>query len=527
MTTRESHPGQDVADACVAGLLLNGVDTAFGVAGTHTLALLGAIERQPELRYVTARTEVGATAMAVGYARATGRPAAVLTSTGPGALNALSEIADADWASLPLIHVTTSIPGNNFHGAVHQTLGQSQAMRLLGKACIAVEGCAVGEAVRDAVAIAMAIPRGPVTLELLVGSLSDVATAPPGPAPVAEPARADIGELVAAVAAAQRPLLFVGGGAIRSDGGQAVRRLADQLGAPMVSSYQGKAVADWNHPGYLGPWAGEQAVQELCADADLVLVLGSKLSAAGTDSWRLPMPDGSWRVDAAPLPHPKYEGLRTLCGDALAVVQDLTAAVPPRSPWAADRVACIRASVISAARERGPVEMGYLNAIACAAHPPRLIAGDMTKAAFWAAKYLPAGAGSVQALSSYLAMGTALPMAIGMAVGTGEPVLAIVGDGGLQMSLAELATMAELRLPVSVLVLVDHAYGLLRDNGRAVRGSENVGIDLWNPDFELLASAYGIEALPLKSCDDLLDALEKPAEAPRLLLLTEAFSRLW
>jgi acetolactate synthase-1/2/3 large subunit len=151
----------------------------------------------------------------------------------------------------------------------------------------------------------------------------------------------------------------------------------------------------------------------------------------------------------------------------------------------------------------------------------------MSKGAFWAEKYLPGPPGSVQAVSSYLAMGTALPMAIGMSVATGEPVLSILGDGGLQMSIAELATLAELRLPVTLVVLVDHAYGLLRDNGRLVAGSENVGVALWNPDYEQLAHAYGIECRTLTSADDLRHAMDKPAEGPRLLLLTEGFSRTW
>lgn len=528
MITDEGHTSSiNVAEACVAELLLNGVDTMFGVAGTHTLILLGAVEREPRLRYVTARTEVGAAAMAVGHARASGRPAAVLTSTGPGALNALSELADARWASQPLIHLTTSVGDGAFGGAVHETPEQSQAMGLLGKACVQVEGGAVGDAVRKAVAMAMAVPRGPVTLDMRVGTLGDPAARTSEQADVAEPAEPDLSEIVRAITAARRPVLFVGGGAIGSDEGRAALRLAEQIGAPIVSSYQGKMITDWNHPGYLGPWAGEQLVQDLCADSDFALVLGSKLSSAGTDSWRLPIPEGSCRVDASPLPHPHYPGLHTVCGDAATVARHLVTAVPARPPWAADRVAGIRASVISAARERGPVEMGYLNAIACATATPRLVAGDMTKVAFWAVKYLPARTGSVQALSSYLAMGTALPMAIGMSVATGEPVLALVGDGGLQMSIAELATLAELQLPVSVVVLVDQAYGLLRDNGRAVRGSESVGVALWNPDFELLAQAYGIEVISLTSCDDLLGALGKPADAPRLLLLTEGFARRW
>ena len=524
-----------VAESCVAALLGHGVDTMFGVAGTHTLTLLGAVERQPALRYVTARTEVGAAAMAVGYARATGRPAALLTSTGPGALNAMSELADARWASLPLIHITTTIGEPTFAGAVHETPEQSELMARVGKGCITVDGGRVAEAVRNAVGRATTVPRGPVTIELRVGTLADppepdAAAAPFGPGgarPVEEPVTTAIDELSAALVAAERPVLYVGGGALAIDRGRAARRLADHVGAPVVTSYQGRTVAGWDHPGYLGPWAGEADVQALFAAADVAVVLGSKLSSSGTDQWRLPLPGPGYRIDAAPAPHRHYPDLRPVAGDAADVASRLVAGLSARKPWAAERVADIKRSVTHAARERGPVEMGYLDAIAGGSATPRLIAGDMTKAALWAVKYLPSPPGAVHALSSYLAMGTALPMAIGMSVATGEPVLAIVGDGGLQMSIAELATLAELRLPVTILVLVDDAYGLLRDNGRLVAGSENIGVALWNPDFHRLADAYGIEAVTLSSAGDLADALEKPATAPRILMITEGFARRW
>lgn len=519
-----------VATAVVDALLDCGVDTMFGIGGTHTLTLLGAIERRPELRYVSARTEVGATAMAVGYARATGRAAAVLTSTGPGALNALSELADARWASLPLLHVTTSIGEPTFAAAVHETPEQSALMAMVGKGCVSVEDDDVAGATSRAVALAMTQPRGPVTLDLRVGTFSNPAPLPSG-APVT-PARRDLDPrdlvpLAEALDAARRPVLYVGGGALRGDDGAAVRDLAALLGAPVVTSYQGKTVADWTCDGYLGPWAGEAGVQALFAEADLAVVLGAKLSASGTDAWRLPLPGPAFRVDLAPHHHRHYPELRPITADVGAAARWLTTICKPRPAWASDRVRALRADVVAAARTRGPVEMGYIDALAAAEALPRLITYDMSKGAFWAEKYLPGPPGSVQAVSSYLAMGTALPMAIGMSVATGEPVLSVLGDGGLQMSIAELATLAELQLPVTLVVLVDHAYGLLRDNGRFVDGSENVGVALWNPDYAALAQAYGIECRTLAAADDLRRAMDKPAEGPRLLLLTEGFSRTW
>ncbi|HVE25473.1 MAG TPA: thiamine pyrophosphate-dependent enzyme, partial [Sporichthya sp.] len=465
-------------------------------------------------------------------ARATGRAAAVLTSTGPGALNALSELADARWASLPLLHVTTSIGEPTFAAAVHETPEQSDLMAMVGKACVSVgdgAGDGVAGAVARAVALAMTQPRGPVTLDLRVGTFGNPAA--PGGGPIAPEQRdldpRELVPLAEALDAARRPVLYVGGGALRSDDGAAVRDLAALLGAPVVTSYQGKTVADWTCDGYLGPWAGEVGVQALFAEADLAVVLGAKLSASGTDAWRLPLPGPGFRVDLAPNHHRHYPDLRPITADVGAAARWLTTILKPRPAWASERVRTLRAEVVASARERGPVEMGYVGALAAAEALPRLLTYDMSKGAFWAEKYLPGPPGSVQAVSSYLAMGTALPMAIGMSVATGEPVLSILGDGGLQMSIAELATLAELQLPVTLVVLVDHAYGLLRDNGRLVAGSENVGVALWNPDYRKLAAAYGIECRTLAGADDLRQAMDKPAEGPRLLLLTEGFSRAW
>jgi acetolactate synthase I/II/III large subunit len=522
-----------VASAVVASLLDCDVDTMFGVAGTHTLALLGAVERHPAMRYITARTEVGAVGMAIGYARASGRASAVLTSTGPGALNALSELADARWGCIPLVHVTTSIEVGRFGAAVHETPYQTEFMTRAGKGSVQVVDDDVASAVYRAVEFAMTYPRGPITLDLTVGTLgreavTPVARARRAPAvAIAQVSPEGLSSLAADVEASMRPVFYVGGGALVADGGGAVRELATKVGAPIVTSFQGKHIADWSHPGYLGPWSGEPVVQSLFGDADLAVVFGSKLSASGTDQWRLPLNGPAHRVDVAPSTHEHYHKLRLTTADAADVAQRLNPMLSPRAPWALERVAHIRSAVISNARERGEIEMEYMDALTRSVGRPRLITYDMTKAGFWAEKYVAAPPGTVQAVSSYLAMGTALPMAIGMAVASGEPVLAVVGDGGLQMSIAELATLAELRLPVSVLLVVDHAYGLLRDNGRLVDGSENVGVALWNPDFERLGAAYNIEVVTVTTPGELEKALDVGSSGPRMLVLNEEFARQW
>jgi acetolactate synthase-1/2/3 large subunit len=130
-------------------------------------------------------------------------------------------------------------------------------------------------------------------------------------------------------------------------------------------------------------------------------------------------------------------------------------------------------------------------------------------------------------MSGYLAMGSALPMAVGMSAAGGMPVTAVLGDGGLQMSLAEVATLTELALPVTVVVIVDHAYGLLRDNSAAIGGSQSLGIDLWNPDFARLCDAYELTCIDVRSPAELAAVFSTRTDVPRMVLVHRGFSRMW
>jgi acetolactate synthase I/II/III large subunit len=520
-----------LADAVMLEFLRHGVDTIFGIGGTHTLRLLGAIERVPGINFIPARTELGAAYMAIGYARCTGRASIVLTSTGPGALNSIAGLEEANWASLPIVHLTTSIGSAEFAGAVHETPHQEDLLRLANKYFVRISGDSVGRDIGNAVAVAVRAPAGPVTVDVAAGHWADpvltdgfdAGSFEPEPPLEVEPAI--LAELVAAIDAAERPLIYVGGGAVRADGGAAALALAEQLGAPILTSHQGKTIATWDHDLYLGTWATVPEVQELAGRADLALVLGSKLSTLGTSGWTLPLPDLTFRIELERGRHPHYPHLRAIQADAAATARALTAKVSSRAPWA--NGAELRDTVLERAGQEFPEEMAFLEGIDRAEVPTRLFAADMSKAGFWAMKYLRTPPRSVHAFSSYLAMGTALPMAIGMAVATSEPVVAILGDGALQMSMAELATLADLRLPVTLLVIVDNAYGILRDNCALVGGSESTGVDLWNPDLQALSAAYGIEVHSVGAADEVTAVLSTPTTGPRMVLVDQEFSRRW
>jgi acetolactate synthase-1/2/3 large subunit len=527
----------NIAERLVVLLEHAGVEVVFGVGGTHSLQFLGALERRSTVRFVPARNEQGAAYMAVGYARATRNVGVVLTSTGPGALNALSGIADADYSSLPVLHITTWADHGTYSGGIHESPFQSEVMAGVGDGVEKVLNGDVDGPFRAAWERCTGSTPRAVTLEIYSRAWNtEVAATDPAPVPAvgsagrsvpaAETALLD--RAAAALDGARQPVIYAGGGVIRSGASTELMELAEALGAPVVTSYQGRGVATWDHPLYLGAWGAEPAVQELLAASDGVLVVGSKLSALSTSHWALPLPGPVYRIDTNRTGHGHYADVVDIAVDARTALEQLRHRIdnPPRA--GEDLVKPIVADVWHSFRERAPMEAAYLEALDAALPPDAGISFDMTKAAFWCMKYLPHRANATHSFSSYLCMGSALPNAIGMSErGVGLSV-AVLGDGGLQMSSTELATIAERQPLIAVVVLVDGKYGLLRDTGAmpAVRGSHELGITLWNPDFRSLAATYAMSHRVAADAASLGQHLRE-ISGPTLIEVPQSFGRNW
>lgn len=519
-----------VSDRLVQLLHAAGVEVVFGIGGTHSLSFIGAFERDPRVRFVSARNEQGAGYMASAYARLTGRPGVIVTSTGPGALNSLSGLADARWSSLPILHLTTFADLGTFSGGIHESPAQSEVMSLVGHTSHRVVDGDVDGPFWEAWCACTERPGRVATLEVHSKVWNTPATESPraaGPAPATPPV--SIESIVESLDDDVSVAIYVGGGVLRDDATQSMRALAEALDAPIVTSFQGKAVATWDHPLYIGPWATEEAVRELVASADVCLVFGSKLSALATGHWGLRLPAVTYWVDPAADRHGQYPDLVPIQGRSAGIAGRLLDAVAPRERGMAHRVAAIRRRVHDAVSARAPVEVAFVRSFGEGLSGTELLSFDMNKASFWFMKYLPALADAPHSFSSYLCMGSALPYAIGLAEARpGHGVMALMGDGGFQMGITELATIAERRLPIAVTVFVDGAYGLLRDNGAipGVRGSERLGVDLVNPDFGQLAAAFEMEYTVVEHGDELAQIARK-VSAPTLVEVPLDFSRSW
>jgi len=495
------------AQVIVAELERAGVEVAFGLPGVHNLALWEAL-RSSSIRLVGVRHEQAAAYAADGFARATGRLGVALTTTGPGAANTLGAVGEA-WASRsPVLVIATDIPSSlrragEYRGILHETPGQSEMFAPVVKS---VHLGRVAEAVADAavaaVASALAAPTRPVYLEIATDLLAaEVPPATPDVTRVRSAAATTGGALDAAVTAldaAERPLLWVGGGA--RDAATAVATLAERLAAPVITTYGAAGILPPGHPSAVGLPPHTPAAGALWDDADVVLAIGSDLDGVQTQNFAQPQPDTLIAVSLEPIVN--YRADVHVAGDAGEVTAALAERVRPRDGLdaLAQRLSNVRAEACGAL---DATALRFLDSIHFAVPADGVLVLDMCIPGYWLAGFhTPAAPRRLQVPLGWGTLGYAFPAALGAALaGTGGPVVSISGDGGFLFACGELATMAQEQIPLTAVIVDDGGYGMLRYDQRK---SDHVtyGVDLHTPDFAALAAAFGIHAETVDGLDD-------------------------
>jgi acetolactate synthase-1/2/3 large subunit len=492
-------------DVVVRALEALGADAAFGVPGTHALAIWEALRDSP-VATLGMRTELSAGFAADGYARASGRVAPLLLSTGPGALNSLTALMESASAHVPVLAISSQIPremiGRN-RGFLHDLPDQRASFApIVKRAWRAESAAALPELLAEAWRTALTPPSGPVYVEVPVDVLDNPAEAgataalDPQPRPLPLPAHELLTAAAELLAAAERPVLWAGGGVERSGAWAELRALAERLRAPVATTYMGKGAFPADHPLAAGSACDDAAFQELLSEADVVLCIGTELGAETTYQYALEFSGRLIQIDAAPERIGSTYTALGLVGDAAAVLGALVPLVPerPADGSAERRVEAVRARIEQGLGTQGrELERGILADIAAATGPEAVIAWDMTIMAYWAAPYLPVlrprtfmypmGSGT---------LGYSWPAALGaQAARPGARTLAVVGDGGLHYALGELASARQHSLPAKLLIVDDRGYGILREYQRAAYGSTH-SVDLVQPDFDALCQAFGV-----------------------------------
>jgi thiamine pyrophosphate-dependent acetolactate synthase large subunit-like protein len=478
-----------------------GVRQVFGLPGVHNLVFwreTGA--GLPEI--VGVRHEQTTVYAADGMARATGGLGVALTTTGPGAANAAGAFGEAAASASPVLLVASEIstalarPGV-LRGALHESRDQAGIFEPLAKAVFRPRTAADAVAqIGEAIATALTFPRGPVYVDVPTDVLSQ--PAPPVTVTVAEPAgpsTQDVEALVDLLVAARRVVIWSGGGVIASGAQEEVRLLAERLGASVVVTFAGRGVLPPEHPCLVGVPPHEVEVAELVASADLMLGIGTGFDGSMTRNWTMSMPARLANVNCAPDEVAKnYRPDLAVVADARLTLQAVLAALPAQPvtpPVAAEVGARARHRLRGEAESAEPMRL--LDSIAAVTDEDTVLVSDMAIPGYWLGAYgTVRGPRRLQYPMGWGTLGFALPAALGCAA-AGRQTLAVCGDGGFMFAVGELATLVQHRLPVTVLLVDDGGYGMLRFDQRHV-GDDTRGVDLARPDFVRLAEAFGIKA---------------------------------
>jgi 5-guanidino-2-oxopentanoate decarboxylase len=519
-----TRPELSVGEALVGLLEAYGVDTIFGIPGVHNIEMYRALPRS-KIRHILPRHEQGAGFMADGYARATGRPGVCFTISGPGVTNILTPMGQAWSDSSPILVISTALDvadSAQGRGRLHEMIDQLGAAKSVTNLAMRAY---TAKDVQDCVArafshFASSRPR-PAYIEIPI----DVLKQPAGDGWIARglglrpfPAGRKIQDAAQRLASAKAPVIICGGGALAA--GPDIQKLAESIGALIITTTAGKGVVPASHSQQWGYRLGDPLVQHLITKSDCILAVGTELSE--TDFW-----DSSFiisknliRVDIDPaVLASSHTAEIAILSDATEAVDAIASrirphhktemAVPP--PKNDSELRQVLSKVLTVIRHRLPHDA--------------IIASDMTQIAYAANEIFP-----VEHPRTWLhpvgfgTLGFALPASIGAKVGKeNRPVACLIGDYGLQYTINELGTAVEHKLPIPILLWNNNALGQIRDN-MVEAGIQPNAVTLRNPDFQMLAKAYGARAAKPASLAELATAITTAlkADGPTLIEMTAA-----
>lgn len=491
--------------AIAAALRHEGIEHVFGIVGTHNCPLYDGVYHEPSIRAVTVRHEQGATLMAAGYARASGKVAACFVVPGPGLTNALTGMGMAYSESAPMLvfggqNALSQLEreGDHFH-ELRNSLAVGASVS--GYATRLAQAADVPAVVREALrSIHSGRPRPAyieVPLDVQLGE-AEVAMLP------SEDFRRPAGDAAAIARAAQalrsakRPFILAGGGVATAQGSDALAKVAEALGAPVVTSIFARGVISDRHPLALGDgWGRLDLYDELQREADLVLVVGSRIDVVSDWSLGAKLPPRIVQVDIDPGVIGRRRPVEVgVVGDAGAVLAALARELGGGAPKSWCDVTAFRARKRARLLERAAPAAQVIEDLRASVPDDTIFVDDLTMVGYWLPVVMDAYAPrTVLHPGTYGTLGYALPAAIGakLACPT-QPVVAVSGDGGFLFTPQELSTAVTEKLDLVVLVFNDNAYGAIKTYQDRVFAGRRIGTHLANPDIVQLGRAFGCQA---------------------------------
>lgn len=510
------------AGALVQRLRDHGVRHIFGYPGGQITPLYDALYREPAIRHILARDEQAAAFMADGYARATGRPGVALAVCGPGVLNAATPLATAFTDSVPLLLISGQVatPGRGLRSGYYHENDQLSVCSTITKWRSRVEDVRAIDPEIDRAFAALTERRpGPalfeVPVDVLRAELPHRASLPvPAALPPLAPAPKEMEALAALVSGWRKPLLLAGGGVLSAGAEPWLLQLAERIGAPVFHTLNGKSAFPLDHPlAARLPWHRatsdlsnmEQFMSPLFAQADGLLAVGCRFTQAATGSWTLRPPPALAQIDVDAEEigrhYPVTLGVRA---DARETLRALVERLPSgkRKPW------------IVPPPLREPTRLPGVDLLAALRRTlPRdaILAADITRLSYILLAEFPVyEPRTFLHPAGFVPMGYGLPAALGAQVAFPErTVVAILGDGCFLMSGMELATAVQEKLPVIVILINDSCLSLIKAIQHRRYENRFLGVDLRNPDFSLLARAFGVRSWSITTDEEFERALRE------------------
>lgn len=510
-----------------------GVDIVAGIPGGANLPLYDALGAS-SIHHVLARHEQGAGFIAQGLARATGRPGVVLATSGPGATNTITALADARLDSVPLVCLTGQAPRSLLGGDAFQEVdAYGLSLPVTKHGYLARSAAELLEIIPEAFRLAVSGRPGPVLVDIPRDVQTETAEVANWPEPGrADPAPRPDPEALALAAAlvngSERPLFYLGGGVVRSGGAEAARALAEAADIPAVLTLQALGAMPRGGPlcpGMLG-MHGDPAANLALAECDLLIAVGARFDDRATGRLETFCPDAAVaHIDIDPGELHKHRtaqaAIRADAGEALAALAPLIR--PRRRPEWLARLAALTAATRRPEPAPDPrTPRGLIMAVAGMLDPDVFVVADVGQNQMWTATTYPfARPGRWLTSGGLGTMGFGLPVGIGAALsGPGRSAVVFCGDGGLLMNIQELATAVEERAEALVVVMDNGGLGLVRQQQELLMAGRTVASTFAaRVDYARVAEGFGLPAFDLGRTADPLDMLGQAVSGrgPRLV----------
>ncbi|MFC3761350.1 acetolactate synthase large subunit [Tenggerimyces flavus] len=539
------------AESLIKSLEAAGVDTVFGIPGGAVLPAYDPLLDSKQIRHYLVRHEQGAGHAASGYAYATGRPGVCMATSGPGATNLVTPIADAYMDSVPMVAITGQVPSASIGSDAFQEADiRGITLPITKHSYLVTDPAEIPQAVAEAFHIASTGRPGPVLVDVSKDAMQAMTTFSwpgsvdlPGYRPVTRPHAKQVREAARLIAESRRPVLYVGGGVLRARASKELRVLAEMTGIPVVTTLMARGAFPDSHklhlgmPGMHGTVAAVGGLQK----ADLLICLGARFDDRVTGKLSSFAPHA--KVVHADVDPAEISKNRTadvpIVGDCREVIADLVVAIQAEHEAGrrGDYAAWWR--LLDEWKSRYP--LGYdkpddgtmapqqvIEKIGQAAGPEALYVAGVGQHQMWAAQFISyENPGTFINSGGLGTMGYSVPAAMGAKVGAPDKtVWSIDGDGCFQMTNQELATCALEGIPIKVAVINNSSLGMVRQWQTLFYGGRYSNTDLHRrgsggerpdavtriPDFAKLAEAYGCVGLRCEKTEDIDETIEKAME---------------